>query len=602
MTSANNLWQLWLAAASAFCLTLAVTPLVRRFALLAGYVDKPAGDRWGQRVVPRLGGVGLFVAVVTATLALLRLDRVLIGVLVACSLVFVLGVVDDLHRLRPYTKLFWQLAVGCVLVMWGIRIELVRWPWLSIPLSIFWFVLVMNAFNLLDNMDGLAAGVGAIAAAFCAFHAALAGQWTVAMMAAIIGGACLGFLRYNFPPAKIYMGDSGSHLLGLSLSAVALLGTWHRSTQLISIMAVPALVLAVPIFDTCFVTLQRLTHRQHPFQGGRDHVSHRLAILGLSARQTVLVLYAVSGILGGISLWSIRLSPLGTAVVWLLTLTTVILLGTYLAKVKVYELARGSEIPPGQARAPVTWLDTMLLHKRRLVEILVDFFLIASAYVGAYLLRFEANLTPYLQALILQSLPVVLVIKLACFAGCGLYRGVWRYLGLSDLFAMVKAVALGSLVSLISLLYIWRFQGYSRAVFIIDGMLLLLAVGASRVVERVLDRWIGTMTEHGAPVLIIGAGDTGAQVLRHLKFEARTARRVIGFLDDDAGKLGARIHGCRVLGSRTRLAELLEEHEIREVLVAISDPPGELLEYVRQCCELREVLWKVVTTGVRDTL
>jgi UDP-GlcNAc:undecaprenyl-phosphate GlcNAc-1-phosphate transferase len=361
---------------------------------------------------------------------------------------------------------------------------------------------------------------------------------------------------------------------------------------------VPVLLLAVPIFDTCFVTIQRLSHGRHPFVGGTDHVSHRLAVLGLSTRQTVLALYVVSACLGALSVVSLRIPLLTAAAVWLLVFTLLTLFGLYLGKVRVYRLA---EAPPAAAASrggSITLIETMLLHKRRLLEILVDFCVLCSAYVIAYLLRFEGMLDAEAQRLISQSLPVLLVIKLACFAAGGLYRGVWRYLSLSDLLGLFRAVSVGSVLFAVALLYLWRFEGYSRAVLIIDWMLSLIAVGGSRITERLLDEAIQQARVRGTPVLIIGAGDVGARVLRSLKYEGVAPARVIGFLDDDLRKHRSRIHGVDVLGSRARLAELLDGQGVREVLVAIDDPPGDLLEHVRSACEPRGVAWKVVTAGV----
>jgi UDP-GlcNAc:undecaprenyl-phosphate GlcNAc-1-phosphate transferase len=553
-------------------------------------------------VVARLGGVAMFLGFLGATLSWVPLTALVVAILVGSTLVFALGMVDDLHRMPPYTKLVFQLLIVCVAVLLGVRIELLHLPWLSIPFSVLWFVLVMNAFNLLDNMDGLAAGVGAMAAGFCAFHAALAQQWVLVSLDLILCGVCLGFLRFNFPPAKIFMGDSGSHLLGFGLAALAPLQSWSHSTHLLSILAVPALVLAVPIFDMCFVTIQRLAHRRHPFAGGTDHVSHRLAILGLSARQTVLALYGVSACLGAVSLLSATMKPLSALAVWCVVLTGLLLVGRYLAQVKVYRLEPQPSGISAAVTRPITLIETMLLHKRRVVEILVDFCIVSSAYVFAYLLRFEGVLSAHLQRLIIQSLPVILLIKLACFAGCGLYRRVWRYTDLSDVLAVFKAVTLGSVLSSLALLYVWRFEGYSRAVVVIDWMLSFLAVGGSRVVERLLDEWIGTAVEQGVPVLIIGAGETGERVLRYLKYEAKGARRVIGFLDDDVRKLGNQLHGVRVLGTRASLSTMLEEYRFREVLIAINDPPGDLLQHIQQCCEPCGVSWKVVTAGVSDAV
>jgi len=448
-------------------------------------------------------------------------------------------------------------------------------------------------------MDGLAAGVGAIAAGFCVFHATASSQWVEATMAAVICGVCVGFLSYNFPPAKIFMGDSGSNLLGLSLATVALLGSWQHSTQLLSVLAIPVFLLAVPIFDTCFVTLQRLANRRHPFSGGVDHVSHRLAILGLSPRQTVVVLYGFSIGFGCLSVASLHVRSLTAVVMWLSALSLLLVAGAYLARVKVYDLKRE---PVTEAIAPsprpMTVIETMLLHKRRLVEVLVDFSLICAVYVTAHLLRFESTLSPSFQRLIVQSLPVILVVKLSCFTGFGLYRGLWRYIGLPDVLTIFKAVTLSSLMSTLALLYLWRFEGYSRTVFIIDWLLLFLAVSASRVAERVFNEWITAATEGALPVVIIGAGDTGERVLRQTRYGVHQIRRVVGFLDDDPRKPGSRIQGCQVLGTCAALAGVLDRSGAREVLIAINDPPGQLLEHVRGCCEPRGVTWKVVAAGV----
>lgn len=593
--------SLGLAGLTAFVLVYGLTPLVRRIALRQGLVAKPASDRWGKRVVARLGGVALFVGFLAASLAWIPMRHPVPGFLLGCALVFAFGLSDDVHRMTPYTKLLFQLTVGALMVLTGIRIELISWPWLAIPLSVLWFVFVMNAFNLLDNMDGLAAGVGAIAAGFYVLHAAWSGQWMIATMAAIVSGACLGFLRYNVPPAKIFMGDAGSQLLGLSLAALALLGSWYHSTQLLGVLLLPTLVLAVPIFDTCFVTIQRLAYQRHPFQGGKDHVSHRLAILGLGPRQTVVALYGFSVGFGLLSLISLSLRPLLVLVMWLLALTVLLLMGAYLAKVKVYELQRiPFGVPVQPSVRPTTLIDTMLLHKRRLLEILIDFSLICCAYVTAYVLQFELALTAEQQRLIVQSLPIVIVVKLSCFMSLGLYRGVWRYVSLSDVMTMFKAVTLGSVCSAVALLFLWQFSGYSRAVFVIDWLLLFLGVSAARVAERLLNEWIVSAAEGAQPVLVIGAGDTGELVVRQMKRNGQWKRRVVGFLDDDPRKQGNRIHGRTVLGTRAALPTTLQMYQVREVFIAMGQPPEELIRQVKEACERQGVQWRVITAMTPD--
>jgi UDP-GlcNAc:undecaprenyl-phosphate/decaprenyl-phosphate GlcNAc-1-phosphate transferase len=593
-----------LAGLTAVLFILLLTPWVRHLSVKMGWISRSKEERWGKRVIARLGGVALFLSFVATTLIWVPMQPSFVGLLCGLGLVFALGLVDDLRRIPPYTKLLAQLVIGCIVVMSGVRIELIEWAWLSIPISVLWFVFCMNAFNLLDNMDGLAAGTGALAALFGAWFAASIGQAPIMWMGVILCGVCVGFLRFNFPPAKIYMGDSGSHFIGLCLAGLAILGSWQHSTQLLSVLAIPMLVLAVPIFDTCFVTLQRLLHHKNPFMGGTDHVSHRLAILGLSSRQTILALYGVSTCLGLLSMVSTTFTPVQAGVVWMAVLIVLMLFGLYLAKVKVYQLQparseQGTVVWTGKSQA--TFIETMLMHKRRLLEILVDFGLIVMAYVLSYLLRFEGVLSSDIQELITKSLPVVLLIKIGSFSIFRLYRGVWKYLGLTDLVAVFKAVTLSSVLSVMALVLIWRFEGYSRAVFIIDGMLTFLLVGGARVVERLLDDWISGVSSRGTSVLIFGAGDTGARVLRSIREEGK-AHRVVGFLDDDIRKLNNRIYGVPILGSRNRLSEVLIQHKVQEVLIAINDPSGELLQWVRHGCEPLGVKWRVVRAGVTEAL
>ncbi len=588
------------ATLTAFVLTLVLTPFIRAIAVRYGLITRPAEDRWGKRVIARLGGVAMFLSFLAAVVCWVPLRSPLVLLLAALTLSFCLGLFDDLRRLPPYSKLIAQLLIGSLLVTGGIRIELIQWTWLSIPLSILWFVLIMNAFNLLDNMDGLAAGIGAIAAGFCAVHAGLVGQWMIAMVSAALSATCIGFLRYNFPPARIFMGDSGSHSIGLCLGALAIMQSWHHSAGLLSILAIPSLVLAVPIFDTCFVTIQRLMNRQNPFVGGTDHVSHRLAILGLSVEQTVLVLYGLSLTLGILSFLTAALKPLPMLACWVFIATTLVLCGQYLAKVNVYRLEPSDNSGgPARAASSSARIETMLMHKRRLLEILVDFCALSCVYVFAHLLRFDGVLTHDVNALIMKSLPLILVIKLSVFVFYGLYRGLWRYLGLADLLSIVKAVSVGSCLSAVTILYLWRFQGFSRSVTIIDWALSILVVGGSRVAERLFDEWITQASPQQRSVVIVGAGDSGAQVLRMLN-SGNERFHVLGFIDDDRRKHGSAILGVPVLGGRDHLQKILKRGSVSEVLVAITDPPGELLEDIRSFCTLSQVNWRVVSASVRS--
>jgi UDP-GlcNAc:undecaprenyl-phosphate GlcNAc-1-phosphate transferase len=390
-----------LAGISAYAFTLLTTPWVRQFALRVGCVSHPAHDRWGRRVVSRLGGVPIALALLAAAGIGALQDSRLWGLFAAGVLMLATGLTDDFKNIHPNSKLIAQILAGCAVLLSGIHVNTPLLPWLMIPLTIGWLVLVMNAFNLMDNMDGLSGGIGAIAGAFLTWHILKTNNPGLALAAAALTGATIGFLRYNLPPAKIFMGDSGSQLLGLGLGTLSLMGTWQHSARLLGILALPTLLLAVPIFDTLFVTFQRMLHGRHPFQGGTDHLSHRLGVLGLTPRQVIFTLYALTALFGFLGvLFTGERESLAITGIWLLAAAVLLMLGATLAKVRVYAGPSDSSPPPD---AKVTVVETMLVHKRRIVEVAVDFCSIWACYVMAHALRFEAALTPDLEQLIFQS-------------------------------------------------------------------------------------------------------------------------------------------------------------------------------------------------------
>ena len=581
-----------IAGVSAYAFSVLTTPWVRRFALSVGCVSRPKNDRWGRRVVPRLGGLPIALAFLAAVAVEAHRDIQLWGVFLAGALILGVSLIDDFRSLHPNSKLIGQILAGCAVLLFGLHVN-TSILWLTAPLTIGWLVLVMNAFNLMDNMDGLSGGIGAIAGAFLTWHVLHADNPTVAIIAAAVTGSTIGFLQYNLPPAKIFMGDTGSQILGLGLGTLSLMGSWHHSARLLGILALPTLLLAVPIFDTLFVTFQRMIHGRHPFQGGTDHLSHRLGILGLTPRQVVFTLYALTALFGSFSLlFSNGKDPFAVTGIWLSAAGILLMLGAYLAKVRVYAVPASSS----SLETKVTLIETMLLHKRRIVEVIVDFCSIWACYVMAHALRFEAALTPDLEILIVKSLPWVIAVQMACFFVCGLYRGTWRYISLHDLANILRAVILGSVLSALVVLYLWRFEGYSRAVFIIDGTLLFLAVSGARLVEPMLNEWISSSSERATHVLIIGAGDTGELLLQQIHLDRQGTRHVAGFLDDDVTKRGDRIRGIPILGTRRELGRVVQERGIREVFIAIRRPPVELVRQVQGYCEENGLSWRIVSS------
>ncbi len=294
--------QYILIAVAAGLLAFIVTPATLIFARRNGFVAEPTSRKTHHIPIPLLGGVAIWAAFVISLIFFAEGAefRELAAIIIGGTLVSVVGLVDDHRGMRPRTKLFWQVVAALILVVGNVRIRFLGSPWLDVPLTVFWVVGICNAINFMDNMDGLAAGVAAVAAGSFLVIAAINGQVLVSSLAAALLGACLGFLVYNFQPALTFMGDAGSLLLGFMLAVLGIKLNFPHTHQE-SVWMVPLVVLGLPIFDTTLVTISRLRRRVSVAQGGADHTSHRMARLGLSHRRVVVALYTVGVALGVIA-------------------------------------------------------------------------------------------------------------------------------------------------------------------------------------------------------------------------------------------------------------------------------------------------------------
>ena len=560
---------------------LILTPLVKSLAFRFGYIAQPTEDRWHKSPTALLGGVGIFIAY-SVPLAFFLVDYPSLWVLLlGATLIFGVGLLDDFIHLKPYSKLVGQIVAGCVVIANGVILGPSTFPILGIFLTLFWIVGVTNAFNLLDNMDGLSAGTACIGA-FCLFVAGtVTGNLLMTIAAAALCGATLGFLWFNFYPAKIFMGDSGSLFLGFSLSTLAITGNWENITNVFFAMLIPVLVLAVPIFDTVFVSLMRLLNRQAISQGGKDHSSHRLVAFGLSERTTVLLFYVMSLVCGGVALMGLQFGWFYPSILATLIVIVFWYFGLFLSGVVTYgdnanRLIQGS-------RNFV--LNLFLMEKKRIAEVLIDCVLIALSFIVAFAIRFDGLPSLY-TGIIAQSLPILIPMKLMIFFYFGLYRGIWRYFGIQDLINVVKAVTVSAVLSVVVMTMFFRFEGYSRAVFVIDWMVLLLSVSGVRLAIRVIKEYLETWVQAtGKRLLIMGAGDAGEIALREIRNNASLGFLPIGFIDDNPEKIGRRIHGVQILGSRQDLPVLVQEYNIEEILVAIPSADWKTLKSIYRDCK-----------------
>src|SRR3954470_9464950 len=321
-----------------FALAAALTPVVGALARRWGFVAKPKTDRWHKRATAMMGGVGIWMAVIATYLGFVPHTSAGWVVVGAASFLFLVGLVDDWLHIKPYQKLIGQVIGAAAVVNYGMVLPWTRSLPANMVITIFWLIGITNAINLLDNMDGLATGIAAIASAFLTLNFITTGQMTEAMMTGVFTAALLGFLIYNSNPASIFMGDSGSMFIGFFLAGAALINVvGGRSRSFVPVLAVPILVLFIPIFDTTFVTILRKLSGRAASQGGRDHTSHRLVALGMSERRAVWMLYGFAALSGFLAMVA-RQMHIDVSIAAIIGFTILLtLLGVYLAGVKVYD-------------------------------------------------------------------------------------------------------------------------------------------------------------------------------------------------------------------------------------------------------------------------
>ncbi|MFH1083793.1 MAG: glycosyl transferase [Pseudomonadota bacterium] len=577
-------------------LSLILTPLARKFAIKSGQVAVPKDNRWHRKETALLGGVSIFSAMIAVWfLAASLTDWCTFGqpyiVMILCSAgIFALGLYDDIFNMDPQHKLAGQVIITAVLVFFGFRLGWTDSKTLNLFLSILWIVGITNAFNLLDNMDGLASGIALIAGTFLFLHIYLdlnPGHISdpVLLMLSAYLGAISGFLVYNFNPASIFMGDAGSLFVGFVLACLTITGTPPQASdqgflRLLSVIAIPILILFIPILDTGFVSLMRKLFRRRISQGGRDHSSHRLVAIGFSEKKAVLVLYAFSAASGLIAL-AINRTTIGTSFVLIVFfLLFMLLFWIYLAKVKVYS---EKSIMSEKVSGVITPILIEITFKRRLFEVLLDLVLITVAYYTAYLLRFEGFIGANFD-FFLNSLPILIACQILFFFLFGVYRGVWENTSIRDLITYGKAITAGTIAPMLILLFVYRFYSFSRAVFVIYWVLMLILVSLSRLSFRLLDEGIRGINKEGKRVLVYGAGLGGQVVLREIETNRELGLVVAGFMDDNPGIQRRKIRGYPVFGGLKDLNKIINAHNIQEIIISFKENSSEKKKEIKRLC------------------
>ena len=508
------------------------------------------------------------------------------AVFVAALAMFAVGLLDDRLQLSPVAKLVASLAVGAFLVFALAGAE----PEGALPtgytlLGIIWFAGLCHAINLLDNMDGLAAGVALIASIFMAalLDSALGSGLTMLLVALV--GALAGFWYWNRPRARLFMGDCGSLFIGAIIGGASLVPVYHPLVTFISPAVLIVLILVVPLFDTSFVLVLRRLAGRSATRGGTDHVSHRLVSLGFSERSAVRTLYLL-GLIGGLTAWVLVKWPGAVEPIFIVALfgVVVMIVGIYLARVQAYN---AEDFQALQKSSFAPFLKD-LAFKFHVGEVLLDMILITACYYAAFRLRFDGEeLTRFLREApgsFAATLPVVLGVKIAALYSSGLYRRSWETFGFRDLAAVARGVGMGSLLTVATAYYLYRGQGSSRAVLVLDGLLLALAIFGTRASFRTMNLVASARNRRHRRVLVYGAGGYGRLIVREMRANPAWKMNPVGFIDDDPMKAHRWIVGVPVRGSLDHLEQTLKRQSVDEVVLSSPKINGSVEHRVREIC------------------
>ena len=472
------------------------------------------------------------------------------------------GLLDDIVDLQPRHKLILELAAICILVWWGPQLDFFPYQPVNIALTIFWLITATNAFNLIDGIDGLAAGVGIVAALSIATVAGLHQHNGTMVVGLALAGALSGFMVFNFPPASVFMGDEGALAVGLVLGVLSIQASRYGEGSLPARLAMPLLALMVPLLDTVTVTVTRLATGNPISKRGLDHSHHRLTRLGMSSRSAAATLIGLQVIAGGCAI-ALSVVPGHEAV---LLLPFMVL---FFALVALFLMDRSFDgESPGQIEDLPAIARVILSfgYKRRFVELILDVALVAAAYFGAMMLRFDFDLSIAQVDNMLVGLPWVVLLGCGAFLVAGVYRGIWRYTGLAEgvrfvLAAMIAglAVKLASAILPITI---------SRATAVVFVLLLFNFLVATRWSFHVFQRIARFLAHSARRLVIVGADARGAAAVQHLHSTIGASAELLGLLDDDSFKHGKLFHGYPVLGSLDNLGEIMARTPFDEIVIA----------------------------------
>lgn len=607
----------------ALLLSLLLTPLVIKLAVKLGAIDKPDPRKVHKKITPRLGGLAVSVSVMISLGAMLfifpqlyadaiahfqQLAIVGFGVL----LIVCLGVIDDINELKPGIKFAVQFLAAILIYIAGFKISNITNPLgagvlnvelIDFPLTVLWIVGIMNAFNLIDGLDGLAAGIATIACISIFIVASVGGELWAAILAVTLAGSLIGFLKYNFNPASVFLGDTGSLFIGISLAILSIQSTTKISTGFAVLF--PLLVLALPITDTIISMIRRLfasfLHDNNPaikpslvrrlygmFSPDKSHIHHQLLSLGLSHRNTVVLLYAVSGIfaMGGFLLTRANTLEQSLAITGIF----IFLLIAFIRKLKYHEIAifnNGLMIP---------FYERWILNHRTLTTA-ADITFIVISFILSYTLV-SSLLT--VELAFFSTLILFLSVQFFVFFLNGLYKEEIKQFGIGNALHVVGTVgysvlAVAFIISIINPVPLLKLVQF----MVLNFYFLLTLVLGYRIAYHALSFLFNRDKQTGENVLIYGANENGTMLLHKINNSPNTIK-VIGFLDDDPDLKDKMIYGYPILGGHWNLHKIASLNRINSIFICKDSIKSENLKRLKMIAEKNNISLKKLLVSFED--
>jgi UDP-GlcNAc:undecaprenyl-phosphate GlcNAc-1-phosphate transferase len=586
------IFQLFTVFVIPIVISLIITPWIIQLARRVGAIDQPNARKIHSYPVPRLGGVAIYMSFFLS-LGILRLidpgfhKMVLLGqprgVMLIAGLVLILGlgIFDDLRPRTPIEKLLVQLVAATLVYVAGFRITSTTVPLakgvfnlgvLQYPVTLLWIVGITNAFNLIDGLDGLAGGVAVITGFTISAISLLGGDISTTTMAVLLAGAVVGFLRYNFNPAKIFLGDSGSLFVGFALAVFSMRSSTKGSAALA--ILVPILCLGLPIMETLLSMLRRLLGSLLPdkakstsfiskvasmFSPDIGHIHHQLIALGISHRKVVLLLYVVSCAFGVGAFVATITTNIGVSLI-IIAVAVATVVGVRQLRYREMAVLRNGVLLP---------IYDWPLMNRRVFQGFLDLAFILVAYVTAFYVVNRGALPIAAEQTLFLTLPFVCGIKLLVLYLSGQYRGTFRHLGIGDVLRTLKAVIFAELITGAVLCFLpepWRVR--DLPLLLLDFYLFLSLVAGIRISFQVLNYLFHRDYNGGKRVLIYGADAHGALVLQQILHDDTLNLSPVGFLDDSPQLEGHRFHGFPVYGGHWILRQLIKKIKVEEILLS----------------------------------